>query len=544
MSTSSSLYVPTSAVAGGVTKEQLANAVSTKVSTSQLTTSGTPLGVPQIDGSGTLTVETISTGAITSKVTASPSIPVRDNLRFSVEADSLFSLSNNAPVTSWGSCSNITGASFVLPGDDGYVGDKPTPGAYVNTNTDSGSRIASSGNIFPLYIQSNGGYTNTVLMRFTQAPRSDERIFSAGTDTVGGDTILMARSGTTNKILFYMYNDSSGFIGNNVTAAAPLVQDEWNVLTMNWNNVTKIMTLYQNNVNIYSNSFPGISIHDRLYQTAFVGCDFTSGSVAKGAQFGCAYVWDRSLSATEMTAVYNYIAAGYPILQAKYTDAIESYAGLYTPGSVTLTGLTGAVAVGTDSTGSLVRAAVSQSGAANSLVQTDAYGQIAPKGINLDSESQITAGSVTCNNFTLSNVSGARATFNNELMAYSGLYVAHLYVGEGNPVPTITTGIACGTNGTASFATDVRQYTDTCGVISIQTGSGATSGEICSITFGKSYEAQAPYGPTVMLTPATTLAGIVGAFPQTTSPTGWTLHTGNQSLASSTLYQWNYLVLG
>jgi hypothetical protein len=114
-------------------------------------------------------------------------------------------------------------------------------------------------------------------------------------------------------------------------------------------------------------------------------------------------------------------------------------------------------------------------------------------------------------------------------------------------VPAIAAGTGAGTTPSVGLNSD---SSDTRGLISITTGTTpAVSSTICTITWSTTYTTKRPI---IILTPATaTAAALSGKRIDLRSAAGWSravyhLHVavGVYALTASTLYQWNYVVIG
>lgn len=114
-------------------------------------------------------------------------------------------------------------------------------------------------------------------------------------------------------------------------------------------------------------------------------------------------------------------------------------------------------------------------------------------------------------------------------------------------VPAIAAGTGAGTTPSVGLNSD---SSDTRGLISITTGTTpAVSSTICTITWSTTYTTKRPI---IILTPATaTAAALSGNASIFVPPQGgpgpyttFTLQSGSTALTASTLYQWNYVVIG
>ncbi len=119
--------------------------------------------------------------------------------------------------------------------------------------------------------------------------------------------------------------------------------------------------------------------------------------------------------------------------------------------------------------------------------------------------------------------SGSKLSFQNQLKS-------------GGSAPTVVAGAAAGSSPTVTL---VSGATDTCGQISVISGSsGATTGVMATVTFNSTWSAN----PKVILTPANSNASQLNFYQGTISTTQFTLDTQN-TLANSTTYLFNYIVI-
>ena len=164
-----------------------------------------------------------------------------------------------------------------------------------------------------LNISAGGGFTTMCLIRFTGAGGATglwERIF----DFLGNSStssLLLYRNSYTQNLQFSIVNPTTN---NATTVNSPIIQDTWIVVAGRYIKQSRFQ-LYVNNL-LWSNNITANDLSDRTVVNSFIGKSVASSDAYLNASISKLFMYDRALSDTEMTNLYNYmIGIRLPIIQ-------------------------------------------------------------------------------------------------------------------------------------------------------------------------------------------------------------------------------------
>jgi hypothetical protein len=207
------------------------------------------------------------------------------------------SQSNNTTVASWGTVRTFSQSTEInKPIYFSTGGYNNGPYVFFNrTNTtflNAGSQT--------LNISTNGGFTMMALVKFTGNAASWERIFDFGNGS-GVDNIFLGRQSNTQNFRFEMFNPSTS---TNDTTSNPIVQDVWNVYACRYIKSSKLQ-VYKNNV--LEREITVTTDHvNRTLANTYIGRSNWADEYLN-AHMSKLFVYDRALSDSDMTQLYNYI---------------------------------------------------------------------------------------------------------------------------------------------------------------------------------------------------------------------------------------------
>jgi len=213
---------------------------------------------------------------------------------------STISQSNNTKIATWGS----TTQTFIQTTET----NKPTyftTGGYNNGPYVYFNRLNSNylnAGTRTLNISTNGGFTSVCLIKFTGSVGASERIHDLGNNAYDMN-LAFNRLGTSQNFGLDIYNSSSTEYVN--SANNEIVQEEWMVLAVRYIKQSKIQA-YKNNVMLIDKTIT-TDFTDRTITNTYIGRSNWTNDAYLNAHISKLFIYDRALTDTEMTTLYNYI---------------------------------------------------------------------------------------------------------------------------------------------------------------------------------------------------------------------------------------------
>jgi len=159
-------------------------------------------------------------------------------------------------------------------------------------------------------VSSNGKFTAVMLIKFTGAPRSDERIFDFGNGAVD-DNIMLWRSGTSNLFALGFWNEGNTcqLLSGNVFAS-----NVWTVVVATYTAESRVIEL-----NIAGSTVSKVCsnpITNKVLSSTFVGPSWWNPGFYMQAQLAGLYAVDQLLSEAEIAKITSKMKQGEDTLQS------------------------------------------------------------------------------------------------------------------------------------------------------------------------------------------------------------------------------------
>jgi hypothetical protein len=227
-----------------------------------------------------------------------PSIKLYPSAAWAILEASAITQSNNTAVGAWGVVRSFTQATE-LSRPTYFASGGFNNGAYVFFNRTNSTFLNAATQSF--YISDNGGFTAMCLIKYTGAAADWERIFDFGSGS-GGDNILLTRYATTQNFEGNVHNSS--VMSNVVTTNNPIVQEEWFVVAYRYVKQSNLQ-IYKNNV-LQTNATTSTDFINRTVTNTYIG-KANWNNAYLNAHISKLFIYDRALTDTEMTTLYNYM---------------------------------------------------------------------------------------------------------------------------------------------------------------------------------------------------------------------------------------------
>lgn len=208
---------------------------------------------------------------------------------------------NNTKVSSWGRSRLFTQATTAnQPTFFNTGGYQNRP--YVFFNRTNSEHLAG-GNL-TLNLQTNSGFTMMGLIKFTGTAGSWERVFDFGNGSANNN-LFLGRITTTTNFRFEVYNSTTPSTVD--TTSTPIIQDKWIICGVRYNRTATRIEIFVDN-NLIAQKSSTIILTDRTITNTYIGRS-NWGDAYLNALIDSIYMYDRFLSDTEMTYLYQEIAS-------------------------------------------------------------------------------------------------------------------------------------------------------------------------------------------------------------------------------------------
>ena len=158
-------------------------------------------------------------------------------------------------------------------------------------------------------MSANGGFTAVVFIRFTGTAGAWERIFDFANGQASNN-IILHRNNATATLGFTVYNGASELTTR--PASATIEQDVWTVWTCRYSSAAATLELYKDNVLVgQAPSIPALG--SRTLATCYIGQSHWPDAFL-GADMSHLLIYDRALTASELTQAYSYCTGGSSVL--------------------------------------------------------------------------------------------------------------------------------------------------------------------------------------------------------------------------------------
>ncbi len=197
----------------------------------------------------------------------------------------------NPSVSAWGSNSAIF--------SQGTTAQQPTFDLTTVNFVATSSKCLSNSTSLPLNINSNGGFTSIVYVKFSGTPGVNyERVFDFGFNGSNSDFICLSRDIMTSNLAFLI---CQGTTQNLVTTTtSPIIQETWMTIGCRYTvgGGSSAMQLFKNKSLIISGGIALVPL-DRTTTFNNIGRSYLSGNYLTGS-IGGLLVYDRALSDSEL----------------------------------------------------------------------------------------------------------------------------------------------------------------------------------------------------------------------------------------------------
>ena len=232
------------------------------------------------------------------------------------------------PVTSWGVWANTLTGRAPIRERGGY---SPDAGGYLSFDRDNEQYYWKPGSIeWRMHINGNG-FTVLALVRFRGTAEDSECIFhftelSSNTDF----SIALHRDGTTDAIRFVIedaWGDGTGSV--DLSKTGTIVQNEWAVFGVRYNDTTGKAELFKDGEMIYSETWT-TGIVDRLLENCYIAksrehLGGTSNIVYFNGDIGALYISDAPLPDSQMD--FSFLKANFNVsaVEKQFTEEYAMY---------------------------------------------------------------------------------------------------------------------------------------------------------------------------------------------------------------------------
>ena len=243
-----------------------------------------------------------------------------DVLTLSLNANDLnSSIISGGNVNIWGKLSQNDTSLQPIFYKTGGLKDLPFV-RFSSSNTSSSNGTYLIGGEGKLQINDNNGLTIVTMIKFTGDIFPNENIITYGSNlSSSNDVISFSRYGSGQQLVFTLYNSDSSASNSIQTGSSIFNQNEWNIFAARYTNSTNKLEIFKNNIEI-AYTYGSTTLSNNMYNFSTVGG-------AANIDIGALYVWNSSVSDSNLTQITDIMMQGYPQLftdgSARLTKSVE-----------------------------------------------------------------------------------------------------------------------------------------------------------------------------------------------------------------------------
>ena len=244
--------------------------------------------------------------------------PIPTNWIIAFDMQMLSNITSGTGISSWGGGTAFNSPTYFSSGGDGQQ-------PYVNFNRANSQYLNFGSKTFN--IATNGGFTAIAYLQFTGSAGNFERIFDFGSGANALSIIEFSRDGTLSDVYFSATNSSGTSYGNCGLVANSSNSGNWTVFAVRYTASNRLQELFVNGI-LNASSTASAAWTNRTKTNTYIGKDRFGTSAYLNANVAGLYVYDRSLTNTEMSSITNHLRystiSTLPRSIADYTQVYKS----------------------------------------------------------------------------------------------------------------------------------------------------------------------------------------------------------------------------